>query len=287
MKIHELYRERFTLSFEIFPPKTPAGEEKLMEALAVLAAYDPGFISVTYGAGGSTRGKTLELSLKIRDRFGITPLAHFTCVGAGRKDIADYLGEVKRQGIENILALRGDPPQGEKQFTPAPDGFAHANELVAYIRSINGFTIGVAAYPEGHMEAPDLDTDIENLKKKVDAGADFIITQLFYRNEDFYTFMDKTAKLGITIPVIPGIMPVTSLAQVERVTGMCGAKIPGELIERLEACATEDQPCAAGVEYPIRQCEELRSWGVRGFHFYPLNKSAAVSRILESLGRGR
>ncbi|HDP81121.1 MAG TPA: methylenetetrahydrofolate reductase [NAD(P)H] [Spirochaetes bacterium] len=283
MKIHELYRDRFTLSFEIFPPKTPAGEEKLMEALAVFAAHDPGFISVTYGAGGSTREKTLELSLKIRDRFGITPLAHFTCVGAGRKDIADYLGEVKRQGIENILALRGDPPQGEKEFTPAPDGFAHADELVAYIRSINGFTIGVAGYPEGHMEAPDLDTDIENLKKKVDAGADFIITQLFYHNEDFYTFIDKITKLGITVPVIPGIMPVTSMAQVERVTGMCGAKVPGELIERLKRCATEDQLCAAGVEYSIKQCEELRSWGVRGFHFYPLNKSAAVARILASL----
>lgn len=284
MRIHRLYEKGFTVSFEIFPPKTPPGEEKLMESLEVFGSYNPGFISVTYGAGGSTREKTLGLSLKIRDRFGITPLVHFTCVGAGRKEISDYLHEVKRQGLGNVLALRGDPPQGEKNFTPPPDGFAHADELVAYIRTINGFTIGVAGYPEGHVEAPDLDTDIANLKKKVDAGADFVITQLFYRNEDFYTFMDKAARLGIKVPIIPGIMPVTSLSQIERITGMCGAKIPAELMERLHSCSLDDDFCAAGVDYSIEQCAELRSWGVPGIHFYPLNKSTAVKRILDELG---
>lgn len=283
MKITDIYKERFVISFEIFPPKTSAGEKNLMDALGDFKPYNPGFISVTYGAGGSTRGKTLELSLHIRDMIGIEPLVHFTCVGAGKQEIAQYLSEVKRRGIINILALRGDPPQGEASFVPHDDGFAYASDLVAFLRKIDGFTIGVAGYPEKHIEAPSLEADIANLKKKVDAGADFIITQLFYNNDDFYDFMDRIRKIGITLPVIPGIMPVTNLSQIERITTMCGAKIPNELMKRLHGCASQNAICEAGIEYSIRQCEELMSWGIPGFHFYPLNKSQAVKRILDAL----
>lgn len=283
MKITDIYKERFVISFEIFPPKTPAGEKNLMDALGDFKPYNPGFISVTYGAGGSTRGKTLELSLHIRDTIGIEPLVHFTCVGAGKHEIAQYLSEVKRRGIINILALRGDPPQGEASFVPHDDGFVYASDLVAFLHKIDGFTIGVAGYPEKHIEAPSLEADIVNLKKKVDAGADFIITQLFYNNDDFYDFMDRIRKIGITLPVIPGIMPVTNLSQIERITTMCGAKIPNELMKRLHGCASQNAICEAGIEYSIRQCEELMSWGIPGFHFYPLNKSQAVKRIFDAL----
>ncbi len=285
MRINELYASTFTVSFEIFPPKTPQGEANLAQALRDLSGYQPQYISVTYGAGGSTQERTLELALELRDRMGILPMVHFTCVGAGRERIRRFLDRVKESGIENILALRGDPPQGMERFEPPPDGFAHANELVDYIRkSIEGFTIGVAGYPEKHLEAPDLETDLLNLKRKVDAGADFIITQLFYDNEDFYRFMDRVRRMGIAVPVIPGIMPITSLSQIDRITRMCGAKIPAPLMKRLQACGTDDALCEAGVEYSIAQCAELRSWGVPGFHFYSLNKSQAVKRVLDALG---
>lgn len=284
MKIIDLYRERFVVSFEIFPPKTPQGEDGLRQALADLSGYQPQYISVTYGAGGSTQEKTLELALRLRDTLGILPLVHFTCVGAGRAEIRRYLDEIRKNGIENILALRGDPPKGEARFTPPPDGFSYANELVSFIRSIDGFTIGVAGYPEKHLEAPDMRTDLDNLKRKVDAGADFIITQLFYNNEDYYRFMDRLAGMGITVPVIPGIMPVTSLSQVDRVTSMCGAKVPGELLKRLETCTGNDSICEAGIEYSIRQCIELKSWGVPGLHFYTLNRAQAIKRIMDATG---
>lgn len=284
MKIIDLYRERFVVSFEIFPPKTPQGEDGLRQALSDLSGYQPQYISVTYGAGGSTQEKTLELALRLRDTLGILPLVHFTCVGAGRAEIRRYLDEIRKNGIENILALRGDPPKGEARFTPPPDGFAYANELVSFIRSIDGFTIGVAGYPEKHLEAPDMRTDLDNLKRKVDAGADFIITQLFYNNEDYYRFMDRLAGMGITVPVIPGIMPVTSLSQVDRVTSMCGAKVPGELLKRLETCTGNDSICEAGIEYSIRQCIELKSWGVPGLHFYTLNRAQAIKRIMDATG---
>jgi methylenetetrahydrofolate reductase (NADPH) len=284
MKIIDLYRERFVVSFEIFPPKTPQGEDGLRQALADLSGYQPQYISVTYGAGGSTQEKTLELALRLRDTLGILPLVHFTCVGAGRAEIRGYLDEIRKNGIENILALRGDPPKGEARFTPPSDGFSYANELVSFIRSVDGFTIGVAGYPEKHLEAPDMRTDLDNLKRKVDAGADFIITQLFYNNEDYYRFMDRLAGMGITVPVIPGIMPVTSLSQVDRVTSMCGAKVPGELLKRLETCTGNDSICEAGIEYSIRQCIELKSWGVPGLHFYTLNRAQAIKRIMDATG---
>jgi methylenetetrahydrofolate reductase (NADPH) len=281
--ITELYRQNFINSFEIFPPKTAQGETTLWREMEVLAKINPGFISVTYGAGGSTQEKTLDIAGELIARFGITPLVHFTCVGAGRGQIREYIKRIESMRLQNILALRGDPPQGQTSFAPPADGFSHANELVEFLRGIGGFTIAVAGYPEGHIEAPDLETDIGYLKKKVDAGADIILTQLFYDNNDFYSFLDRTARAGIQVPVIPGIMPVTSPAQIEKITGMCGAKIPPALAARLQGCGTDEEICRAGIEYSIEQCRELKKWGVRGFHFYTLNRSSAVMKIIESL----
>ncbi|HRZ25253.1 MAG TPA: methylenetetrahydrofolate reductase [NAD(P)H] [Spirochaetota bacterium] len=283
MRLIDRYKKGFTISFEIFPPKTPQGEINLWKELVELSALKPGYISVTYGAGGSTREKTLDIALKVRDSHEIEPLVHFTCVGADREEIAAYLKIVKEKNLENILALRGDPPQGQKSFTPPSGGFSHANELVGFVRKTGDFCIAVAGYPEGHIEAESLEADIDNLRKKIDAGADFIITQLFYDNADYYNFMNLTARRGISVPVIPGIMPVTSLSQITRITGMCGAKIPEKLMDDLHGCESEESICRAGTDYSIRQCAELKSWGVPGFHFYTLNKSDTVKRIIQSI----
>ena len=287
MKLSENYKNRFTVSFEFFPPKTPQGEENLMKEIAVLAAYKPAFVSVTYGAGGSTRSKTLQIALNIKEKYKIEPLVHFTCVGSGRKDIEEYLNEVKSKGIDNILALRGDPPAGETKFTPAPDGFSYANELMAYIKELNGFTVAVAGYPECHPESANIDIDTDNLKKKVDEGAEFILTQLFFDNEKFYRFMDIIRKKGITIPVVPGIMPITSFKQIEKITEMSKTThVPSVLLENLKLCPPEQLICDVGIEYTINQCIELKKWGVPGLHLYSLNKSAPLKRILDGLNLG-
>lgn len=283
MNIAELYKNKFTLSFEIFPPKTEKGMINLFNELESLSKYDPGYISVTYGAGGSTQSKTLDIATRIKNDLNLTPLVHFTCVGSNRHEIKEYLDIVKKNKISNILALRGDPPQGETEFKPVDDGFSYANELIEYINTIENFNIAVAGYPEGHLEAKDFDTDIENLKRKVDTGADFIITQLFYDNNNFYDYMDKIEKVGIKIPVIPGIMPVTNQKQVERITDMCGAKIPQKLINSLTECKIDDPICDDGIDFTINQCKELIDWGVKGFHFYTLNKSDIVERIIKNL----
>jgi methylenetetrahydrofolate reductase (NADPH) len=284
MKLSENYKNRFTISFEFFPPKTPQGEKNLMKEIAILALYKPAFVSVTYGAGGSTRSKTLQIALDIKEKYNIEPLVHFTCVGSDRKDIEEYLNEVKDKGIDNILALRGDPPAGETKFTPAPDGFSYANELISYIKKINGFHIAVAGYPEGHSEAADIDRDTDNLKKKVDEGAEFILTQLFFDNEKFYRFMDIIRKKGITIPVVPGIMPITSFKQIEKITEMSKTtEVPSKLMEKLKLCPPEQPICDVGIEYTINQCIELKKWGVPGLHLYSLNKSGALKKILDAM----
>ena len=281
VNIVDLYRKRFTVSIEIFPPKTDEGEKNLWRELSRIKKIDPGFISVTYGAGGSTREKTLDIALDVKNNMGITPLVHFTCVGSPRKEIESFLNMVKDNKINNIMALRGDPPAGHDTFKPHPEGFAYANELVEFIRSVNGFTIAVAGYPEGHTEAPDLETDIVNLKKKVDAGADLILTQLFFNNNHFYDFMDRIEKAGISIPVVPGIMPITGLKQITRINDLSGADIPPELMEKLRCCDTEDQQSEAGIEFSMRQCSELRDWGVPGIHLYTLNRARAALKIAE------
>lgn len=286
MKIDKLYNEKFVVSFEIFPPKTAGGEENLKNELALLSVNKPDFVSVTYGAGGGTKRRTLEIALNIRDEYNITPIVHFTCVGSGKDDIRTYIEEVKSKGIDNILALRGDPPAGESSFTPHPDGFKHASELIDFIRGIDGFTIAAAGYPEVHTEAVSMDADLLNLKKKVDAGASFILTQLFYDNAAFFTYMDRVRAMGIDIPVIPGIMPITGKSQIKRLVELSGTSIPPELMKSLDGCSAPEDERAAGLEFSIKQCMELKAWGVKGIHIYTMNKSYAVTEIMRELGAG-
>ncbi|HWQ68465.1 MAG TPA: methylenetetrahydrofolate reductase [NAD(P)H] [Patescibacteria group bacterium] len=286
MKIVDMYGTgKFGLSFEIFPPKTEVGEAQLFSALEALMVYRPSFVSCTYGAAGSTQDKTLELTVKIRQACGVTTAAHRTCVGSTVEGIRRWLKEATDLGVENIVALRGDPPKGQAEFEKPEGGLAYANELVALIRQeFPHFGIAVAGYPETHQEAPSPAVDLANLKRKVDAGADAVITQLFYDNRDFFEFRSRYVEAGITAPLVPGILPVISLGQVQRITSMCGAKIPASFLTELEAYRDDpDGQVSVGVRYAIRQCCELLDAGIPGLHFYLLNKAEATFRILEAL----
>lgn len=286
MRISEIYRPgKFGLSIEIFPPKTTDGDVSLFENLDRLARYRPAFISCTYGAGGSTRTRTVELCTEIQRRYDIAATAHFTCVGATRDDLCEWLKYAGQQGVKNIMALRGDPPQGQEQFVHVEGGLKNANELVALIRSqFPHLGIGVAGYPEKHPGASDLATDLNHLKRKVDAGADAVYTQLFYVNDHFYRFRDECQRLGITIPLVPGIMPITEFARIKRITSMCQTEFPTDLAARLEAVQDDKQAqFEIGVEFAIQQCRELIEAGVPGIHFYALNKSHACEMILNAL----
>lgn len=268
------------ISFEVFPPKTEEGVKNLFSELDILSQYKPAFISVTYGAGGSTQEKTLDLALAIRDRYAIQPLVHFTCVGAGRNDIQRHLDRVRALGLTDILALRGDPPKGQTDFVPAPDGFSYANELVEFIASQGGFSIAVAGYPEKHPAASGFDSDVQNLKRKIDAGASLVITQLFFDNTAFFRFSDALGSLGTDIPVVPGILPMTDPSQIEKMAQMCGASVPQRFAAELRASS---DPAKTGVDFAIAQCRELKARGVKGFHFYPLNKAKAVAAVLDAI----
>ena len=285
MRIRDVYSKRFGLSIEVFPPKSEQGDTALWETLGHLQRFQPAFVSCTYGAGGSTRNRTVDICRTIQDRFGLTATAHFTCVGSRRDELLDWLTLATGSGIGNIMALRGDPPQGTTDFRPVEGGLRYANELVTLIRSHHPeMGIGVAGYPEKHPEASDSSVDLTNLKRKVDAGADAVFTQLFYNNESFLRFRDACAAAGITIPIVPGIMPITEFARIKRITSMCGAAMPGELAGRLEA-AQEDAGAQfeIGVEYAIEQCRALIAAGVPGIHFYVLNKSQATSAVLRAV----
>jgi methylenetetrahydrofolate reductase (NADPH) len=275
----------FCLSIEIFPPKSADADASLWENLERLMQYGPSFVSCTYGAGGSTRHRTVELCREIRRRFDVPATAHFTCVGATITELTDWLAEAQAAGIQNFMALRGDPPRGQEGFRPVDGGLSYANELVTLIRKTAPHSgIGVAGYPEKHPEAPDLDVDLSNLKRKVDAGADAIFTQLFFDNASFLRFRDRCRAAGIKIPVIPGIMPITEFARIKRITQMCGAAFPESLASRLEAVQDDlDAQFEIGVEYAIEQCRELCEAGVQGIHFYALNRSSACERILDAL----
>lgn len=286
MKIADMYGpEKFGLSFEIFPPKTEAGEAQLFAALDTLMQYRPSFVSCTYGAAGSDQHHTLRLTVKIAKRFAVTTAAHRTCVGSPVEEIRRWLKEAADAGVENIVALRGDPPKGEIEFKKPEGGLAYANELVAIIRrEFPHFSIAVAGYPETHQEAPSPSVDLANLKRKVQAGADAVITQLFYNNRDFFEFRRRYEEAEIVAPLIPGILPVVNVGQVQRITSLCGAKIPVSFLAELEAY--RDDPAgqiAVGVQYASRQCRELLDAGVPGLHFYLLNKSEATIRILQAL----
>jgi len=286
MKIADAYgKGTFGLSFEIFPPKSDTGEAQLFAALDALMIFRPSFVSCTYGAGGSTRDTTLELTVRISTAFGVTTAAHRTCVESTKDEIRQWLKKASDLGIDNIVALRGDPPKGQAAFKKPEGGLAYANELVALIRQeFPRFGIAVAGYPETHQEAPSPEVDLANLKRKVEAGADAVITQLFYDNADFLEFRTRYNKAGIVAPLIPGILPVINLGQVQRIATLCGARLPAPFLADLQQY--RDDPHAqrdVGVQYAIRQCQALLDAGIPGLHFYVLNKAEAPGRILQAL----
>jgi methylenetetrahydrofolate reductase (NADPH) len=278
---------RPVISFEFFPPKTEEGDRILLDkTLPALLQTKPDYCSVTYGAGGSTRDKTLRIVNRIQGQHGLTAVAHLTCVSATKEQIRELLGQIRALGVRNLLALRGDPPNGG-EFQVTPGGFEFASQLVRFIREQGDFSIGVAGFPEGHIACKEgKEADWRHLKEKVDAGADFVLTQLFFDNTDFHQFRDHiTRKLGVEVPIVPGIVSILSATQIKRFTAMCGARIPAPLAAKLEALGDDDPAVAEfGVEYATRQCEELLRAGVPGIHFYTLNKAQATVRILKNLG---
>ena len=289
VRIPEIYSTgRFGLSIEIFPPKTPEGDDSLRQTLRELAPFKPAFVSCTYGAGGSTSKRTVEWCQEIQNGCGLPATAHFTCVGSTREQLVEWLQFAWSAGIRNIMALRGDAPAGQTEFTAVAGGLKHANELVALIRErFPEMGIGVAGYPEKHPEAPNFDLDFQNLVRKIKTGADAVYTQLFFNNANFFRFRDLLHRERLNIPVVPGIMPITEFARIQRITAMCGAVIPTSLASRLEA-VKDDKPAQyeIGVEFATTQCRELIDQGVPGIHLYCLNKSQACQRILEALGLG-
>ncbi len=284
MKIVDaLLRPEPAFSFEFFPPKDDEGVSRLFETLGELRHYQPTYVSVTYGAGGSTRNLTVDLVRRIKAELGLEAMAHLTCVGASSDELAQVLESLREGGIENVLPLRGDPPRGESAFVRTQGGFGNASELCSFIRQRFDFCLAGACYPEKHPEAPSAEIDLDHLKKKVDAGADFLITQLFFDNQDYFRFVERARSGGITVPIVAGIMPITNVAQVKRFTQMCGAAIPQKLLTRLER---DDEPAAVraiGVEHATEQCRELIRGGAPGVHFYTLNRSHATREILDNL----
>jgi methylenetetrahydrofolate reductase (NADPH) len=272
------------VSFEFFPPKNEAGFQQLYRTIEDLRPLEPSYVSVTYGAGGSTRQKTVELVERIQREAKIRSMAHLTCVGHTADEIGGILDELWAGGIRNVLALRGDPPAGQSQFVATEGGFAYADELTAYVRSRHDFCVAVAGYPEGHPQCLNRTRDLENLKKKVDAGGCFIITQLFFDNADFYRFRDQARAMGIKVPIVAGIMPILNVGQIKRFISMCGAKIPHPLLTRLESLEADPETVhAAGVDYATGQCQDLLRNGTDGIHFYTLNKSKATVEICKAL----
>ena len=286
MKLADLYaRSGLTLSVEFFTPKTEKGEETLLSEIAVIKRLNPGFCSVTYGAGGSTREKTVDLIEIIRKRLGLEAMCHLTVVSQSKDEARAVLKTLKEKGIENLLALGGDPPQGVSDWQPHPDGFHYAIELVQEAVVLGGFSIAVAGFPEIHPRAVSRDADLKFLKAKVDAGADAIITQLFFDNDYYFRFVDDLRKMGVTVPVVPGVLPILSASQIRRFTELCGAKIPSKLARELAKVEKDDDAAVEmGAEYASRQCEELIKYGVPGLHFYTLNKSYSFLAVCKNLG---
>jgi methylenetetrahydrofolate reductase (NADPH) len=284
MRILDLFRSgRKVLSFELFPPKRDGDLEQLFGVAERLKSLEPGYISITYGAGGSSRDRTYDIAVRLKE-LGVVPLMHFTCVGHSRDEIRGLLDRVREAGIENVLALRGDPPKGQAGFRPAPDGFRYAEELIRFIRKEGyGFCLGVAGYPEGHPEAGGKDRDLGFLERKVAAGGEFVVTQLFFDNADYFEYVHRARDRGLEIPVQPGVWLLTEYSQVERIAGF-GAKVPAWLEEELRPYR-EDREGAllAGVGIATRQCKGLLDGGAPGIHFYVMNKSRSVEAVLANL----
>jgi methylenetetrahydrofolate reductase (NADPH) len=275
-------------SFEFFPPKTPAGERNLDAALAELRQLDPAFVSVTYGAGGSTRARTIEIVRRISADYGLEAMAHFTCIGATVPELRGTLDRMLDAGIDNVLALRGDPPAGHSEWVKTEGGLEYSHELVALIRASYPFAIGAACFPETHVHAVSPEADLAHLAEKVAAGVDFLITQLFFDNARYFDFLARARGAGITVPIIPGIMPITHVGQVERMAAMCGACIPDGLRAELHARGEDAEAVLDfGVAYATLQCAELLAGGAPGIHFYTLNRSPATRAILSALKLAR
>ncbi len=270
-------------SFEFFPPRDDAGSRQLLATIEALQPLRPAFVSITYGAGGSTRARIVALAKEIQQQIGLTVVAHVTCVGASRAELRALFDDLARGGIENVLALRGDPPKGGA-FKAAPDGFSHANELIAMLRRNYDFCIGAACYPEKHPEAPSFESDLAFLKAKADAGADFLVSQLFFDNEVFFALERRARAVGVDLPMLPGLMPITNFDQIQRFVAMCGATIPPKLRVEMEARKRDVEAVQdLGVAYASMQAIELLRGGVPGIHFYTLNRSPATRAIVSSL----
>jgi methylenetetrahydrofolate reductase (NADPH) len=285
MRIADLLeRQRPVFSFEFFPPKTDEGQQTLRNSLEVLKDDEPDYVSVTYGAGGTTRNRTVEITKTIKRDHGIEAMAHLSCVGEPRERLVELLEEIQAAGIQNVLALRGDPPRGEASWEPHPGGLSYSVELIRLIKERFDFCVGAAGFPEVHLDAPDRASDLRYAKEKVDAGAEFLITQLFFDNRFYYDHVARAREIGIEVPIIPGIMPITSAAQIRRITGMCGSCIPDRLQRELELRG-DDPPAATdfGVAYATLQCADLLANGAPGIHFYTLNRSPATRAILSAL----
>ena len=284
--LSELFAQRRPLrSIEFFPPKDDAGVEALRQTAAALRVMSPDFVSVTYGAGGSTRQRTAQVSGLLKQDFGYTVMPHLTCVGHTRVELDAIADRIHDDGFRNIMALRGDPPKGSRDFKSTADGLRHANELVSLLKLRHpDFCLGVGGYPEIHPEAPSAEADLANLRRKVDAGADFVTTQLFFDNESYYRFVERCRRAGITVPIVPGIMPVLSLKQIQRFTSMCGTTLPNTLIRRLEAAGDAAEIVeAVGIDWALGQIRDLLARGAPGYHLYILNRAKSALALAAGL----
>lgn len=272
-------------SLEFFPPKDDAGVEALRATATALRPIQPDFVSVTYGAGGTTRDRTAQVSALLKSDFGFTVMPHLTCVGHSRGELAAVADRIHAEGFRNIMTLRGDPPKGESTFVPYQDGLRYASDLVALLKSRHAdFCLGVGGYPEKHPEAPSAEADLANLKRKVDAGADFITTQLFFDNAVYFRFVDRCRAAGIHVPIVPGIMPVLSLKQIQRFTSLCGATLPRRLLARLEVAAeTPDVVEIVGVDWALDQIRDLLAHGAPGYHLYIMNRAKSALALAAGL----
>jgi len=286
MRISEEFKERKQgISLEFFPPKSAEGKASFIKVVKNLSAHDPLYVSVTCGAGGTTQDRTSNTLKWIKEETDLTVMSHLTCIGATRASLDALLKEYQAHGIDNILALRGDPPGNAPDFDPSQGEFTYARDLVEFIKQYNYFSIAVAVYPEGHGQSPSIEMDMEYTKQKIDAGADFGITQMFFDNRYYYDFMDRAAKLGITIPILPGIMPIIDCKKIVEFAGFCNTTVPKEILDRMEPVMDmPEETRKLGVEFAVRQCEDLMRHGVNYFHFYTMNRSDSVSEILKALG---
>jgi methylenetetrahydrofolate reductase (NADPH) len=286
MKIVDIIKgKRAGVSFEFFPPKDKAGEDRLFGNIGRLEALHPDFVSVTYGAGGGTLKNTRNVVLRIKKETSLVPMPHLTCIDQSEDTLKAILEDYRKNCIENILALRGDPPEGSEKFTPHPQGYCYARDLVKLAASMSAFSIGVACYPEGHCESPNLEMDMVYTKEKIEAGADFAMTQMFFDNVHFYNFRERAVRAGILVPIIPGIMPITDFNRIKEFAAKCCASIPDRIIKRFEKITSNPEEMKkVGIELATEQCADLLAHGVNNLHFYTLNQSAVVLQIVNNLG---